>query len=416
MTEDRLPLAELLQKAGDGDFLRAVAEAVLQLLMESDVEGLIGAGRYERSAERLNYRNGFRERALDTRLGTLQLRVPKLRQGSYFPPFLEPRKVSEKALVAVIQEAWIGGVSTRRVDDLVQAMGLSGISKSTVSKLCKDIDERVNAFLARPLEGEWPYLWLDATYLKVREGGRIVSVAAIIAVAVDTEGRREIVGLHLGPSEAETFWATFLRSLVRRGLKGVKLVVSDAHEGLKAAIRRVLGATWQRCRVHWMRSALAHVGKGQQAVVAAALRQAFLQADEAAAHQVWRQVADQLRPRWPKLSALMDESEHDVLAYTGFPAQHRAKLHSTNPLERLNKEVKRRADVVGIFPCEASITRLIGAVLLEQNDEWQLQHRYMQVEAMAELAPPAAEPEPAQIPPQAAWPMATSKALESTPA
>src|SRR3954452_14867702 len=254
MTEDRLPLAELLQKAGDGDFLRAVAEAVLQLLMEGDVEGLIGAGRYERSAERLNYRNGFRERALGTRLGTLQLRVPKLRQGSYFPPCLEPRKVSEKALVAVIQEAWIGGVSTRRVDELVQAMGLAGISKSTVSKLCKDIDERVNAFLARPLEGEWPYLWLDATYLKVRDGGRIVSVAAIIAVAVDTEGRREIVGLHLGPSEAETFWATFLRSLVKRGLKGVKLVISDAHEGLKGAIRRVLGATWQRCRVHTIRT------------------------------------------------------------------------------------------------------------------------------------------------------------------
>jgi putative transposase len=402
MTEDRLPLAELLQKAGEGDFLRAVAEAVLQLLMESDVEGLIGAGRHERSAERLNWRNGFRERALDTRLGTLQLRVPKLRQGSYFPPFLEPRKVSEKALVAVIQEAWIGGVSTRRVDELVQAMGLSGISKSTVSKLCKDIDERVTGFLERPLEGEWPYLWLDATYLKVRDGGRIVSVAAIIAVAVDTEGRREIVGLHLGPSEAETFWSTFLRSLVKRGLKGVKLVISDAHEGLKGAIRRVLGATWQRCRVHWMRSALAHVGKGQQTMVAAALRQAFLQADEASARQVWRQVADQLRPRWSKLAALMDESEHDVLAYMGFPAQHRAKLHSTNPLERLNKEVKRRADVVGIFPGEASIVRLIGAVLLEQNDEWQLQHRYMQVEAMAELVAPAAEAEPAQIPPQAA--------------
>jgi transposase-like protein len=310
--------------------------------------------------------------------------------------------VSEKALVAVIQEAWIGGVSTRRVDDLVQAMGLSGISKSTVSKLCKDIDERVNAFLARPLEGEWPYLWLDATYLKVREGGRIVSVAAIIAVAVDTEGRREIVGLHLGPSEAETFWATFLRSLVRRGLKGVKLVVSDAHEGLKAAIRRVLGATWQRCRVHWMRSALAHVGKGQQAVVAAALRQAFLQADEAAAHQVWRQVADQLRPRWPKLAALMDESEHDVLAYMAFPGQHRTKLHSTNPLERLNKEVKRRADVVGIFPNETSITRLIGAVLLEQNDEWLLQHRYMQIEGMAELTPPLIDADPAKLPPMAA--------------
>src|SRR5881227_3775760 len=398
MTDARLPLAELLKKAGETDFLRAVAEAVLQLLMESDVEGLIGAGRYERSAERLNYRNGFRERALDTRLGTLQLRVPKLRQGSYFPPFLEPRKVSEKALVAVIQEAWIGGVSTRRVDELVQAMGLSGIGKSTVSKLCKDVDERVTGFLDRPLEGEWPYLWLDATYLKVREGGRIVSVAAIIAVAVNAEGRREIVGLHLGPSEAETFWSTFLRSLVKRGLKGVKLVVSDAHEGLKAAIRRVLGATWQRCRVHWMRSALAHVGKGQQAVVAAALRQAFLQADQAGSRQVWRQVADQLRPRWPKLSALMDESEHDVLAYTGFPAQHRVKLHSTNPLERLNNEVKRRADVVGIFPCEASITRLIGAVLLEQNDEWQLQHRYMQVEVMAELVTAPQATDPRQIP------------------
>src|SRR5689334_11495391 len=254
MTEDRLPLAELLRKAGDGDFLRAVAEAVLQLLMESDVEGLIGAGRYERSAERLNYRNGYRERALDTRLGTLQLRIPKLRQGAYFPPFLEPRKVSEKALVAVIQEAWIGGVSTRRVDDLVQAMGLSGISKSTVSKLCKDIDERVTGFLERPLEGEWPYLWLDATYLKVREGGRIVSVAAIIAVAVDTEGRREIVGLGLGPSEAEPFWSTFLKGLLKRGLKGVRLVISDAHEGLKRAVAEVLGASWQRCRVHTIRT------------------------------------------------------------------------------------------------------------------------------------------------------------------
>jgi putative transposase len=394
MTEARLPLTELLEKAGDGDFLRAVAEAVLQLLMEADVEGLIGAARHERTAERQTYRNGYRERALDTRLGTLQLRIPKLRAGpAYFPPFLEPRKTSAKALVAVIQEAWIGGVSTRRVDELAQAMGLAGIDKSRVSRLCKEIDERVNAFLDRPLAGEGPYLWLDATYLKVREGGRIVSVAAIIAVAVDAEGRREIVGLHLGPSEAETFWTTFLKGLLRRGLRGVKLVVSDAHEGLKAAIRRVLGATWQRCRVHWLRAALAHVPKGQQSVVAAALRQAFLQADQANAHQVWRQVADQLRPRWPRLAALMDESEHDVLAYMGFAAQHRAKLHSTNPLERLNKEVKRRADVVGIFPGEASIVRLIGAVLLEANDEWQLQHRYMQVEAMAELLPPLIEAE-----------------------
>jgi putative transposase len=409
MTDERLPLIELLQKAGDGDFLRSVAEAVLQLLMEADVEGVIGAARHERTAERQTYRNGFRDRTLDTRLGTLQLRIPKLRTGpSYFPPFLEPRKTSEKALVAVIQEAWIGGVSTRRVDELAQAMGLSGINKSQVSKLCKDIDERVNAFLDRPLSGEWPYLWLDATYLKQREGGRIVSVAAIIAVAVDTEGRREIVGLHIGPSEAETFWTTFLKSLVRRGLRGVKLVISDAHEGLKGAIRRVMGATWQRCRVHWMRNALAYVPKGQQTMVAAALRQAFLQPDPDSARKVWRTMADQFRDRWPKLAKLLDESEHDVLAYLSFPAQHRAKLHSTNSLERLNKEVKRRADVVGIFPSESSILRLIGAVLLEANDEWQLQHRYMQIEGMAELMSPIGiEGEitaaaPTQVTPQAA--------------
>src|ERR671914_198909 len=259
----------------------------------------------------------------------------------------------------------------QKADDgnFLQAMGLSGISKSQVSKLCKEIDERVLAFLKRPLSGEWPYLWLDATYLKVREGGRIVSVAAIIAVAVDAEGRREIVGLGLGPSEAETFWSGFLKGLVRRGLKAVKLVISDAHEGLKHAVAKVLGATWQRCRVHWMRTALAHVPKGQQTMVAAALRQAFLQPDQDAARQAWRQLADQLRPRWPKPSGLMDESEHDVLAYLAFPAQHRAKLHSTNPLERPIGEIKRRTEVVGIFPNEAAITRLVGAILLEQNDE-----------------------------------------------
>src|SRR4028118_302164 len=283
MTDDRLALLEALQKADDGNFLRSLAETVLQILMEADVEGMIGAARYERSGERTTWRNGYRERTLDTRLGPLNLRIPKLRPGSSSPPFLEARKTAERALVAVIQEAWIAGVSTRRVDDLVQAMGLSGISKSQVSKLCKEIDERVLAFLKRPLSGEWPYLWLDATYLKVREGGRIVSVAAIIAVAVDTEGRREIVGLHLGPSEAETFWSSFLKGLLRRGLKGVKLVVSDAHDGLKHAIAKVLGAAWQRCRVHWMRNALAHVPKGQHSMVAAALRHAFLPADQVAA-------------------------------------------------------------------------------------------------------------------------------------
>ena len=247
MTKSNMDLSELLAKHDQGDFLRGIAEAVLQLIMEADVDGLIGAGRHERSGERTTWRNGYRERALDTRLGTLNLKVPKLRQGSYFPGFLEARKTSEQALVAVIQEAWIGGVSTRRVDELVQAMGLSGISKSTVSKLCKDIDERVGEFLNRPLTGEWPYVWLDATYLKVRQGGRIVPVAAIIAVAANTEGRREIIGLGIGPSEAETFWTEFLRSLRARGLGGVRLVISDAHTGLKAAIARVFEATWQRC-------------------------------------------------------------------------------------------------------------------------------------------------------------------------
>lgn len=403
MTDDRLPLAELAAKSGDSDFLRTIAESVLQLIMEADVDGLIGAGRYERGDTRQTWRNGYRDRSLDTRLGTLNLKIPKMRTGAYFPGFLEPRKMVEKALVAVIQEAWINGVSTRKFDELVQAMGMTGISKSSVSKLCKDIDERVNAFLKRPLSGDWPYLWLDATYLKVREGGRIVSVAAIIAVAVNTDGKREIVGLHIGPSEAEPFWTSFLRDLMRRGLTGLKLVISDAHEGLKAAITRIFSATWQRCRVHAMRNALAYVPKGQHTMVAAAIRQAFIQPDHDNAVQTWRHVADQLRARWPKLGTFMDNAEADVLAYMAFPAQHRTKLHSTNPLERLNKEVKRRADVVGIFPNEDGIVRLIGAVLLEANDEWQLLSRYMQVEAMAELNPPTIEEETTlQITPRAA--------------
>ena len=403
MTEERMALAELLQKSGDGDFLRAVAEAVLQILMEADVEGLIGAGRHERSGDRLNYRNGYRDRTLDTRLGSLQLRIPKLRQGQLLPALPEPRKTAEKALVTVIQEAWIGGVSTRRVDDLVQAMGLSGISKSQVSKLCKDIDERVNAFLDRPIDGEWPYLWLDATYLKSREGGRIVSVAAIIAVAVNTEGRREIVGLQSSARrKPRPFWSAFLKSLVKRGLKGVKLVISDAHDGLRprspaCSAPHGNAAACIGCATPWRTCP-----RASTRMVAAAIRQAFLQPDAEAAHQTWRHVADQLRPRWPKLAALMDDSEHDVLAYMAFPAQHRTKLHSTNPLERLNKEVKRRADVVGIFPNEASIIRLIGAVLLEQNDEWLLQYRYMQIEGMAELTPPLIDADPAKLPPLAA--------------
>jgi putative transposase len=390
MTDDTMAFLHQIRERGGEDLLKDLAEAVLQKLMEFDIENRVGAGRYERSDARTTQRNGFRERELETRLGTLELKIPKLRKGSYFPAFLEPRKTAERALVAVIQEAWIQGVSTRKVDDLVQAMGMSGISKSQVSKLCEDIDERVNSFLDRKLEGDWPYLWLDATYLKVRENGRIVSVAAIIASAVNAEGRREIIGLGLGPSEAAVFWLGFLRSLESRGLKGVKLVISDAHEGLKAAISQVFKASWQRCRVHFMRNALAHVSKAHHGMVSAAIRSVFSQEDQAAASRTWRQVADQLRARFQRLADLMDNAEADVLAFMAFPRAHWPKLHSTNPIERLNKEVKRRADVVGIFPNEASIRRLVGAILLEQNDEWQLQHRYMSLETMAGLADEAA--------------------------
>ena len=386
MTEDTVTFLDRMQKLDGGDFLRDLAGAVLQKLMEHDVDNLIGAGRYERSDERATQRNGFRERAFETRLGTLDLKIPKLRKGSYFPGFLEPRRTGERALVAVIQEAWIQGVSTRKVDDLVQAMGMSGISKSQVSALCKDIDIRVNSFLDRPLDGEWPYIWLDATYLKTRENGRVVSFSAIIATGVNTEGRREILGLGLGPSEAAVFWLGFLRRLEKRGLKGVKLVISDAHEGLKAAIAQVFKASWQRCRVHFMRNALAHVPKAQHQMVAAAIRSVFAQNTQAEGSKTWRHVADQLRARLPKLAALMDEAEADVIAFMAFPRAHWPKLHSTNPIERLNKEVKRRADVVGIFPNEASIIRLVGAILLEQNDEWQLQHRYMTLETMNTLS------------------------------
>ena len=287
-------------------------------------------------------------------------------------------------MAAVIQEAWIGGLSTRKVDDLVQALGMTGISKSQVSVLCRDIDARVESFLTRPIEGEWPYLWRDATYLKVRKGGRVVSVAAIIACGVNQDGRREILGLGLGESEAQTFWMDFLRSLRQRGLAGVQLVISDAHEGLKAAIAQVFSASWQRCRVHFMRNLLACVPKASPSLVGTRVRQVFVQPDAESAQKAWRQVADQLRARFPKAAALLDVAEADVLAHLTFPAAHRVKIHSTNTLERLNKEVKRRANGVGIFPNEASIRRLIGAVLMEQNEEWQLQHRYLPQHTMVE--------------------------------
>ena len=262
---------------------------------------------------------------------------------------------------------------------------MTGISKSQVSRLCEEIDERVGAFLSRPIEGDWPYLWIDATYLKVRQAGRIVSVAVIIAVGVNADGVREILGLHIGPSEAEAFWTQFLRSLTRRGLRGVKLVISDAHEGLKAAAAKILSCTWQRCKVHFLRNALAHAGKGQRQMVLALINTIFAQETPEAASDQWRAVADQLRERFPKLAEMMDEAEPDVLAFMSFPKAHRTQIHSTNPLERLNAEIKRRTNVVGIFPNEAAITRLVGAMLLEQNDEWQLKRRYMQLEGLQSL-------------------------------
>ena len=387
MTEDMMNLRALVEKSADAELLREMIGFAAQRLMELDVEALTGAPHGVRDPERINRRNGYRDRIWETRAGTVELRIPKLRKGSYFPGFLEPRRTAEKALTAVIQEAYVQGISTRSVDDLVKALGMTGISKSQVSRLCAEIDDKVRTFLDRPLEGEWPYLWLDATYLKVRQNGRIVSVAAIIAVGVNGDGRREVLGLAIGASEAETFWIEFLRSLARRGLRGVKLVISDAHEGLKAAVAKVLHASWQRCRVHFMRNVLAHAGKQGRRVVAAFIGTAFAQNDAEAARRQWRAVADQLRAKVPKLAAMMDEAEADVLAYMGFPPAHRVKLHSTNPIERLIGEIKRRTEVVGIFPNEDAIVRLVGAVLLEQNDEWAVQRsRYMTLETIAPLS------------------------------
>ena len=386
MTDDKIALRALLEKGSDTTFLREMLGFAAQRLMELETEALCGAAHGERSPDRINQRNGFRDRSWETRAGTVELRIPKLRKGSYFPGFLEPRRSAEKALAAVIQEAYVHGVSTRSVDDLVQAMGCSGVSKSQVSRLCAEIDERVQAFVQRPIEEEWPYLWLDAIYVKVRQNGRIVSVAVTIAVGVNSDGRREVLGLAVGPSEAETFWLDFLRSLARRGLRGVKLVISDCHEGLKSAVSRVLHAAWQRCRVHFMRNAMAHAGKTQRRIVSTWIGTAFAQDDADAACKQWREVADQVRPRVPKLAGLMDQAEADVLAFMTFPKEHRAKIHSTNPLERLNGEIKRRTDVVGIFPNEAAIVRLVGAILLEQNDEWAVQRRYMSLETLGTVS------------------------------
>lgn len=390
MADDlRMALCELLRKAQMGedvDFLREGVRTLSQALMELEVTQHIGAERYERTAERKGQRNGYRQRTWDTRVGTIELKVPRVRDGSFYPSLLDPRKRAERALVAVVQEAYVQGVSTRRVDDLVQALGMTGISKSQVSLLCQELDREVERFRNRRLEGEYPYVWLDATFVKVREEGRVVSMAVVMAIGVKDTGEREVLGLDVGPSEDGAFWLQFLRGLVARGLKGVRLVTSDAHEGLKRAIAAVLqGASWQRCRVHFVRNALALVPKSAQQMAAATIRTVFVQPDADSAREQWRRVADSFRPRFPRLADLMDAAEEEVLAYLAFPAEHWRQIWSTNPLERVNREVKRRTEVVGIFPNRGAVMRLVGAVLAEQHDEWQVCRRYFSAESLAKL-------------------------------
>ena len=379
MTTTSMTNDETLRKilSGDGfDFLKDALARTLAEVMEIEVARLTGAGLHEKNPERQTSRNGYRERRFDTRLGSIELLIPKLRKGSYFPGFLEPRKRSERALLAVIQEAYVQGVSTRKVEDLLLTLGVENCSKSEVSRVCQALDDEVAAFRERPLEMAYPYLWLDATYLKVREDGRVVSRAVVVAYGVNEDGYREVLGLEVGLSESEAFWTEFLRSLVRRGLRGVELVVSDDHKGLVAALTRTLeGASWQRCYVHFLRNVNAKVPKARAGMVIELLRTIFAQTDEATARAQLRFVADKLSAQEPEVSRMLLEAEPDLLAHYAFPAAHRKQLRSTNPLERLNKEIKRRGDVVGIFPNRAAITRLIGAVLAEQHDEWQVGRR-----------------------------------------
>jgi putative transposase len=394
--ELRMALLELLRKAdleGTPDFLREGVKLLAQELMEAELSQHLGADKHERSPLRQGQRNGYRSREWDTRVGTIELQVPRARDGSFFPSLLEPRKRAERSLLSVVQEAYVQGVSTRRVDDLVQALGMQGISKSQVSRICQELDQEVERFRTRPLAGSYPYLWLDATFVKVRQTGKVVSMAVVIGIGVTSTGEREVLGLDVGPSEDGAFWLQFLRSLVARGLDGVQLVISDAHQGLKGAIAAVLqGAAWQRCRVHFVRHALALVPKSAAQLVAATIRTVFAQPDQASAQEQWRRVADGFRGRYPRLAELLDAAEADVLAYLAFPPEHWRQVWSNNPLERVNREIKRRTDVVGIFPNEGAVVRLVGAVLAEQHDEWQVSRKYFSVESLAKLTTP--EPTP----------------------
>jgi len=408
MTDDvSVALLEYLRKVGLGlepDFLREAIRVMSEALMELEVSQKAGAARYARRDTRTTYRNGYRERTWATRVGDIALRIPKLREGSYFPSLLEPRRQAERALLAVVQQAYIQGVSTRKVDELVQALGLSsGIDKSAVSRICRELDEVVGQFRQRPLVGAYPYLWLDALYLKVRQNHRIVSQAVVIAVGVRETGEREVLGFAVGASEEEAFWREFLRSLVGRGLTGVHLVVSDAHEGLKAALEGVFsGASWQRCRVHFLRNLLARVPQRDKAVVAATVRTIFAQPDRQAAGEQLREVGRLLESRWPAAAHVLLAAADDVLAYMAFPREHWTRLYSTNVLERLNREVKRRTDVVGVFPDVAAVVRLVGAVLLELDDEWQVERRYFSQESMRKLLAPESVLEPAAVAPRLA--------------
>ena len=363
---------------GEGlDFLRESLSWVVQQLMKAEVSELVGAGRGERAPEeRLTHRNGYRARPWATRAGEIELAIPKLRRGSYFPSFLEPRRRSEQALVSVVQEAYVAGVSTRKVDQVVESLGLR-ISKSEVSRICQGLDEQVDAFRTRPLEGRYPYLWLDAKVEKVRDGGRVVRKALVLAYGVHESGYREVIALDVGEAETDPFWRAFLRSLVERGLTGVELVVSDAHAGLKKAIAQVLGCPWQRCSVHFLREALGHVRKDQQGMVAALLRPLFNAEDGEQARELVGDALERLQGPLPKVAALLEETEEDLLAFYAFPVDHWPKLRSTNPLERVNREIGRRTDIVGIFPNDRSLIRLAAGFVIEQNDEWLVGRRYL---------------------------------------
>jgi transposase-like protein len=372
-----------LMSAEHADLLREAVAWLCAELMEAEVAAQIGAAHGERNPERVTNRNGYRPRGFDTRVGEIELAIPKLRSGSYFPSFLEPRTRGEQALVAVVQEAYVNGVSTRKVDRLVQQLGLGGMSKSTVSRLCQGLDEQVAAFRERPLEGRYPYLWLDAKVERVREPGGVRHKCLVIAYGVHESGRREVIGLDVGEAETEAFWREFLRSLRSRGLTGVRLCVSDAHQGLKSAIAAVLGCPWQRCTVHFLRDMLGHCARAQQPMIATAIRQVFNAASGAEARERLGEVAERLGPHSPKVAELLVGAEEDLLGFYELPKEHWTKLRSTNPLERVNREIGRRSDVVGIFPNDASLIRLAGALLIEQCDEWLVSRRYLSAESLA---------------------------------